>query len=751
MTRVYYAHTHETRDWEPLEEHLRLVAQGDDQGFPGAAGFARAFGAEEWGRLAGWWHDLGKYSEAFQRYLAASQGDSHQGEVQGRVNHSSAGAIHAAKTVKPGGKILSYCIAGHHAGLPDHVGGRAGLKDRLAALIEPFDHAPAEITVQTAPSPPPLKFDTKRADAYAFQFSLFVRMLFSCLVDADFLATEQYMRPDQAVLRSPPSPSMSDFAKSLDRHLAELATTSKPSTVNEKRAEVLEQSRQAAVLAPGFFSLQVPTGGGKTLSSLAFALRHAAQHNLRRVIYAIPFTSIIEQTAQVFRKALGNLSEYILEHHSNLDPESFDKQSGEQNHSSTISRLAAENWDAPLIVTTNVQLFESLFASRTSRCRKLHRIARSVIILDEAQTLPVKLLKPTLMLLQELVTNYGCTVVLCTATQPAIERNEEFPIGLTDVRPIISEPEELFDDLKRVDIEHLGKLDDEALVGRLDGHPQVLCIVNTKRHAAKLFHELKSRAAYGEQVFHLSAYMCPTHRSDKLTEIKEVIKSGQPCRIISTQLIEAGVDIDLPVVYRAMAGLDSIAQAAGRCNREGKLERGQVYVFETDAKPPPFIAQAAQAARKIIPDYTDLLSPAAVTHYFGEHYWTQGGEAGENWDAEKVGECFCLPEHFQFREAAQRYRLIDDIQIPIIIPYDDRSRRLRDELMAMEEPPPRGFDRRLQRYVVSVMPHDLQKLQDGGVLLENHERWVLGNKEAYDREQGLRFDIYGLDADSTIV
>ncbi len=751
MQRVYYAHTHESRAWEPLEEHLRLVAEGDTHGFPGAAGFAQAFGAEEWGRLAGWWHDLGKYSEAFQQYLRASQGDSHQGEIKGRVNHSSAGAIHAEKAIPRGGKILSYCIAGHHAGLPDHVGGRAGLKERLAAPVEPVDHAPAQVTARPAPTPPPLKFDSERSDVYAFQFSLFVRMLFSCLVDADFLATEHYMSPDQTVLRPTAPPPMSDFGSALDCYLGELSRKSTPSSVNEKRAEVLEQCRQAAQLSPGFFSLQVPTGGGKTLSSLAFALHHAGQHDLRRVIYAIPFTSIIEQTAQVFRQALGNLSEYILEHHSNLDPESYDKQDDKSYHATTVSRLAAENWDAPLIVTTNVQLFESLFASRTSRCRKLHRIARSVIILDEVQTLPVKLLKPTLMMLQELVTNYGCTIVLCTATQPAIERNDAFPIGLTKVRPIIREPQQLFDDLKRVEIEHLGKLDDETLVERLNSHPQVLCIVNTRRHAAKLYHELKSRAAEGERVFHLSTYMCPMHRTEKLAEIKEVIKSGQPCRIISTQLIEAGVDIDLPVVYRAMAGLDSIAQAAGRCNREGRSQRGQVYVFETDIQPPPFINQAAQSARKIILDYADLLSPAAVTHYFGEHYWTQGGEGGENWDAEKVGQCFSLPDHFQFREAAQKYRLIDDFQIPIIIPYDDNSRRLRDELMAMEEPPPRGFDRKLQRYVVSVTPRDLQKLQEGGVLLENHDRWVLGNMEAYDKDQGLRFDVYGLDAASTII
>ena len=742
--QIFYAHTSPTglkKDWERLEEHLCCVSAR-------AAEYAAAFDAEAWGRIAGLWHDLGKYSGAFQHYLersSRSAGDPHVAEIVGRVDHSTAGAQHADQQFGAMGRLLAYCIAGHHAGLPDAVdtsGGAKGLEDRLKKEIKAVDAAPVSLLDQPCPDLPPLRFDHSDDRRLSFQASTFCRMLFSCLVDADFLATEQFMQPDRAAQRPSDSSNPADLRERLDAYLDGLQSEAEDTPVNRRRREVLEACQEAAEKRTGLFSLTVPTGGGKTLSSLAFALRHAERHNLRRVIYAIPFTSIIEQNADVFRRALGELGGTVLEHHSNLDPDDPEKENEQ-------SRLAAENWDAPLVATTNVQLLESLFASKTSRCRKLHRIAHSVIVLDEAQALPVGLLRPTLAALEELTRNYGCSVVLCTATQPAIERREGFPIGLADIEPIIREPQPLYEALKRVEVEPVGQVDDDDLVNRLSDNQQALCIVNTRRHAAELFGSLCERTEGEAGCFHLSAQMCPAHRSNVLEEINTRLKDREPCRVVSTQLVEAGVDVDFPVVYRAMAGLDSIAQAAGRCNREGRLERGFVYVFETDEKehrPPHFVRQAAQKAREVLPDHEgDLLSPEAIRRYFSLHYWQKGGDDGAGWDQKRVMECFGkMGTHLQFREAAERYRLIEDGQQPVIVPYGERGDELVRQLLSMPDPPGRGFYRQLQRYAVALHEQSVRKLYENAVLVEKHGRYVLGNPDAYDNRLGLRLDVEGL-------
>jgi CRISPR-associated endonuclease/helicase Cas3 len=483
-----------------------------------------------------------------------------------------------------------------------------------------------------------------------------------------------------------------------------------------------------------------------------------------RVVYAIPFTSIIEQTADVFREALDNLKHEVLEHHSNLEPDDPQKQSDR-------SRLAAENFDASIIVTTNVQLFESLFANRTSRCRKLHRLAKSVIILDEAQTLPTNLLAPTLAALQELVRNYGSTVVLCTATQPAVERRERFTIGLESVTPIIDDPKELHQSLRRVTVERVGELADSDLAARLSDEQRVLCIVNSRAHAAALFRQLDDPSA-----FHLSALMCAAHRSDVIAEIRGRLKPGasQPCRVISTQVVEAGVDVDFPAVYRAAAGLDSITQAAGRCNREGRLtdensnpKLGRVVVFDYDEqshRPPPFVRIAANHFREVAPDHAeDLLSPAAVESYFRLHYWLKGGDDGRGWDHGREGKsimrCFGgedgHPLHHQFREAAEAYRLIDDAQAPVLVPYGEKGRALIRRLEGMPETVEprvlRAFDRAAQRYVVGVREHGLRELLENQVLLERQGRYYLANAAAYDNKLGLTFESVGLDSDRLII
>lgn len=753
---ILYAHTLPGRpreEWHSLESHLRDTALIAER-------FAMAFDSGPWGHLAGLWHDLGKFSGAFQEYLRESVDSadgSHSSEMIGRVDHSTAGAQHAWK-VGLTGRLLSYCIAGHHAGLPDNIGGESSLSLRLEKTVKPIDAAPAEILGRSLPTLPRLVPLRRRP---GFTLAFYTRMLFSCLVDADFLDTERFMDPERAGSRPVDPPSCAILFERLDRHLAKKLQDAPDTDVNRRRAEVLALCREKASEAPGFFSLEVPTGGGKTLSSLAFGLSHAATHGLRRVVYAIPFTSIIEQTTDVFREALADLHRDVLEHHGNLDRDDPDRQSDRM-------RLAAENFDATLIVTTNVQLFESLFAARPSRCRKLHRLAKSVIILDEVQALPPRLLDPTLAALEELVRNYGSTVVLCTATQPAFQKREGFSIGL-DVRPIIDDPASLHHSLRRTAVGLLNRLENPELVDRLRGERQVLCIVNSRRHASDLFGLLNDPDA-----LHLSASMCAAHRTKVVAGIRRRLRGGQPCRVISTQVIEAGVDVDFPAVYRAVAGLDSIAQAAGRCNREGLLltedgqpQPGRVFVFDYDAKAYPTdssVCRAAGCFREVAPDHAgDLLSPQAVQDYFRLHYWQQGGDAGKGWDRgseqQSIMDCFA-PDmkhllHAQFRMAAEAYRLIDDAQARLLVPYGKRGRALIRKLEGLPDPPDprhlRAFDREAQRYVVGVYEQGLRRLIQNRVLLERHGRTYVANEQAYDGKVGLRFDILGLDPDRLIL
>lgn len=756
---MFYAHTHPDKEWEPLREHLELTAEL-------AEDFASSLDHGPWGRIAALWHDLGKYSEAFQAYLrrsSASDEGVHRSEIAGSVDHSTAGAQLAASR-GPLGRLLAYCIAGHHAGLPDNEGEASSLSGRLEKTIEPIDGAPPDLLGSGLP---PFRKLRAEGDRAAFALAFHTRMLFSCLVDADFLATERFLDPGRSESRGKGA-SCDQLLERLDQHLAEKQREAEDTPVNRRRAEVLDACRRKAALEPGFFSLNVPTGGGKTLSSLAFALQHirthAQEHKLRRVVYAIPFTSIIEQTADVFRDALGDLGGEVLEHHSNLEPDDPRRQTDR-------SRLAAENFDAPLVVTTNVQLFESLFASRTSRCRKLHRLARSVIILDEAQALPPRLLAPTLAALEELVRNHGATVVLCTATQPAIERREGFPIGVEGVRPIIDEPARLHQSLRRTAVELLGPTSDDELVRLLGEQPQALCIVNSRRHAAAIVGALDDPRA-----LHLSASMCAAHRTKVVETIRKRLKSGpeNPCWVVSTQVIEAGVDVDFPAVFRAAAGLDSVAQAAGRCNREGRLRSedgglrlGRVVVFDYDAKTyptDPMITRAAGCFREVAPDHADdLLAPDAVEAYFGLHYWHQGGDEGRGWDRgvddRSVMDCFARDAkvglHAQFRTAASAYRLIDDAQVPILVPFGKAGRSLIARLEAMPDAPEpqalRAFDRAAQRYVVGVFEQGLKSLSQNGVLLERHGRFYLGNPSAYDERIGLRLDMLGLDPNALVI
>jgi len=532
-TKCQREHCEKCRTLAPDHGHLNKVAYwtarfASEMFPPGPAREA----VVQWGYLTGLWHDLGKFAPEWQTYLA-SKADPHIDDASGKVDHSTAGAQHAVKVHPALGHLLAYAIAGHHSGLLDGMSNSSCQAKRLEKDDLPdFQNAPLEITSYPIPGLPAFL----PRDAYSI--SLFTRMLFSCLVDADFLATEAFMNPAQTKTRNQtPKSSLSDISRLIDEKTDAFGIPSPVETVNFQRRTVVENCRSASKQSPGIFSLTVPTGGGKTLSSLSFALRHAIAHGQQRVIYVVPFTSIIEQNAEVIREILAPLQNDnftpLIEHHSSLSPQK----------ESTQSRLATENWEAPIIITTAVQFYESLFAAKTSRCRKLHNIANAVVILDEAQSLPVDFLKPCLRVIQELADHYHTTTVLCTATQPAVYFDEkEFPIGLKNCREIITDTKSLFDALKRVEIESLGDLPDAALVQRLAGHAQVLCIVNRRKHAQQLFQLLGE----GEGNYHLSALMCPEHRSRILTEIRQRLFDHLPTRVISTQLIEAGSMLIFP-------------------------------------------------------------------------------------------------------------------------------------------------------------------------------------------------------------
>ncbi len=691
--------------------------------------------------MTGLWHDLGKYSREFQNRLLRENGiEAHLEGTPGVVDHSTAGAQHAVKTFSdpqnaPLGRMLAYCIAGHHAGLADAIAaaGQSGLDDRLKKTIDAIDAAPQELLAARALPIPPLTFTPGDLRRRAFQMALFTRMIFSCLVDADFLATEGFMQPGRGADRQRPKASLEQLQAAVNRRLAQFAARpeAQQNHVFRCRQQVLAACHAAAAEPPGLFALTVPTGGGKTLASLAFALDHARRHGFERVIYAIPFTSIIEQTTEVFRDAFDPLpADSVLEHHSNLDPD----------RETVYSRLAKENWDAPIVVTTNVQFFESLFASRTSKCRKLHRIAGSVVILDEAQTLPIELLKPCLAVLRELACDYRCSIVLCTATQPAIHRRPEFPIGLDRVHEIIPTPPELYRAMKRVTVHKLGRLNDAELIERLKAHDQFLCVVNTRPHAAELFGLLKEALPTDEQdsLIHLSTWMCGAHRSEVIADIRRRLAQDAMCRVVSTQLIEAGVDVDFPVVYRALTGIDSIAQAAGRCNREGKQASGNVYVFEPAAgEPPGYLGATANSTRELLPDFDDLLSLEAVRRYFELHYWRHK----DRWDAKGVLEQFPPPVDklaFQFRTTARLFRMIEEDSQSIIIPWGDAGKEL-VRALASTEPPDWRIKRKLQRYVVGVRPAVYDKMVLSRDIVVHHDCYaVLANVALYHACLGLR-------------
>ncbi|WP_456410924.1 CRISPR-associated helicase Cas3' [Oceanithermus sp.] len=695
---------------QPLSEHLLAVARL-------AAELARPQG-EAAAALAYWlgiFHDLGKATTAFQHYLK----EASEGKPARSVPHSIWGALLLENLLRKNvPSLLSFLflpVLGHHSHLKEPRVAEQDLKEAEKDGPEQFQEV-KEYLKELNPKPPPTQ---SLSISKKTETEMTLRFLFSTLIDADRLDTEAHFDPATAALRKG-YPSLADMWRLLREDQEALIANAPPTKVNRVRREVYEACLSAAEQKPGFFRLTVPTGGGKTRSGLAFALKHALHHDLRRVVVAIPYTSIIDQTADVYRQIFSSLSgDAVLEHHSALEP-----PEGETlNQQQIRQRLAAENWDHPLIVTTTVQLFESLFANRPSKVRKLHNLARSVIVIDEVQTLPPELLRPTLDALRHLVDHCGTTVVFSTATQPAFELSERVPeFKGVKVKEIVTNFEQHFAALQRVRYQYKEEpLTWEQLAEAIRHKPQVLVVLNTRKDALALLDELQNEP----DLFHLSTLLCGAHRREVLAEVRRRLASGEPVRLISTQVVEAGVDLDFPEVWRAIGPLDRIAQAAGRCNREGRRERGKVVIFNPDEGTQPRgsyrggIGEAQVMLALRGPEA--LHNPDIFREYFMRLFEVV------DIDKKRIQD---LRKELNYPGVAEKYRLIENDTVPVVAPYGDAWPRLQAYLQR----PSRLNWQRLQPYLVNVYRHDVPKyhscLEEVG---QNIYKWLC----EYDVLRGL--------------
>lgn len=751
---MFYAHSGTIGDfktWEPLVDHLLLVAEISCRS-------TSYFGQAVAGQVLGLLHDIGKATEAYQLYIQGKGASP---------DHSTAGAVIAWQHYgKKWGALLAACIAGHHAGLADGAG--SDLKDGLTSLEDRLARVKNVPALPDGVMPPGFAELPKLAkDPTGFRRALLGRMLFSALIDADRLATEAfYAQLKGQKLERGCAVGLPLLRDRLSAHLEWLAAKAQadgiadPSlrSVNDVRARVLAHVLDQAGQEPGLFSLTVPTGGGKTLASLAFALNHAVHWGKRRVIYVIPFTSIVEQTADVFRRALGE-DDAILEHHSGFDAAApraktaTGTNDAEGPDGAAKARLAAENWDRPVVVTTAVQFFESLFSNRPGKCRKLHNIAGSVIILDEAQTLPQPLLRPCLKLIDALARDFGCTLVLCTATQPAVNSSRLFADGLDNVRELAPDPAGLYQALKRVRVETMeGRPDVAALVTAMQSAPQCLTIVNSRRHAADLYAALK--AADRAEPRLLTTALCAEHRRAVLADIRQDLAQQRPVRVVATSLVEAGVDISFPLVMRALAGLDSVAQAAGRCNRHGEhgREGGRVLLFdpadEDGHRPPADLKIFADTAARVLSRTDDPLGLNAIRAYFQEIYWKKElSKALDEHNILKMLELRADTLLFPYETVARLFRLIDDAQAPVIVPYEPAAEKIKELINALSYvSSPGAIARQLQPYMVQVPIRARAKLLEAKAAeyvrpdLYGDQFVLLTNNDLYDAKAGLRWD-----------
>lgn len=699
------------------EEHSQGVAELCEK-------FASEFGMGELGRVMGLLHDKGKEKKAFQEHIKKDSGLEPDIVVSGNSDHAYVGGLLAKRLFPTLYPLIANSLIGHHRGLYDY--------DECNKILNE-ETIPDEVKI------PKITIDQlnrRNGEMLKRDVHNFIRMLFSCLVDADRLDTERFMDPDKAALRGAET-SVDKLYPLLEKYLKrfDVKEGEKVSHVNEIRNYVRKKCEETSQGPKGFYSLTVPTGGGKTLSSITWAIKHAMRNGQRRIIIAIPYTSIIVQTAAVLREIFGK--ENVLEHHSNIQVD--DSMSGQEKEK---LKLATENWDYPIIVTTNVQLFESLYSNKPSDCRKLHNIVNSVLILDEVQTLPLEYLKPITGILDSLVRCFGVSVLFTTASQPILSGNirgasfsSEFK-ALDSIREIIPAEAKLHKELKRVDLEFEteAKTYDE-IAAEVSENSRVLCIVNTRKDAKEIYDKLPKE---GERI-HLSRMMCPDHIRETIERIRTDLKNSDKkiIRVVSTQLIEAGVDIDFDVVFRQEAGLDSILQAAGRCNREGHLKCGHTHVFSLAGEnrlPPGYISNANNARLGMDPNKEwDWFSPEAMNEYFRQLY-----SRTKNFDIKDIARELYFPWNFEFETAANDFKLIQDDSVSIIVNWKN-SPDLVNKLKAEGASYP--LMKELAQYSVDVSKTDFNKLCNIGIVETiSDDIFYIPSDKFYSPEIGLKTD-----------
>lgn len=711
--------------YQYLKDHITNVAENTEK-------FVNEFFCKNAGYILGLLHDLGKYSNEFQSRLMG---------INIKVDHSTAGAkvCHdiendyklSRKNEYVIFKAFKYAITGHHGGLLNHgINAEGTLNNRLEKDIPDFSDYLKELEINFDN----IKLSENEIKFFRDNFSIqmLIRFFFSALVDSDRLDAQKFSEGENSVVNKT-TLNLNEMLNIFNNFLVEIQKKSSNNPINSIRNKILNNCIDKSINKRGFYSLCVPTGGGKTISSLAFALNHAKHNKIKRIIYTLPFTSIIEQNAKVYADIFGE--DNVLEHHCNF---TFNNENEDSYSEKQLKyKLSTENWDMPLIITTTVQLFESMYSNKASNCRKLHNLYNSIIILDEAQVIPNEYLKPCMRALEELVKNYNCTVLFCTATQPEFSKNkllsEEFSIT-----EIINDTYKLFEDLKRVTAKFIGVQSVEEIKDKVNSYNQVLVIVNTKKHAKDIFSLLDD----DDGNFHLSTNMYPNHRKSIIKEIRSRLKEGKTCRVISTQLIEAGVDVDFPVVFRSITGVDSIVQAAGRCNREGKLSSGNIYVF----KPSDlsylglgYLKLTSQIGESIVKESTDILSIESISKYFYALYNHTNHRLDKQNILSTINKYKKHELNFDFQDIARDFKFINNEGTQIVISTEESNKLLNN--LKKDPFSVKKTLRKLTGYSVNVPEHNFKELLKNNYLDEIIEGiFVLNNKNMYDFKLGFDKD-----------
>lgn len=707
MIQTYYAHKKIINNnviYQSLKDHLINTAKITEMYYSGIA--------PNWGYIVGLYHDIGKGTEEFQNRLINEEGVVDHSTIGAQYiynlynNHPEAGDLYAL--------ILASVIAGHHSGLLDYTSAdNPSLEKRLRKEIKRVD-----LTKIIKEEKLDLRFPFEiKNNSDLYKIYIFTKMLYSALVDADSIETESFMNEDKAKIRNRKR-NLDKLKEKFNKYIRKFTDKS---GINYWRHKILNSCLKAANNSPGLYSLTAPTGIGKTISSMAFAINHACKHKKDRIIYVVPYTTIIEQNAEVFRKIFRRPN--VIQHHSLYDVFEEKKLS---DKTKTYLQLITENWDAPIIVTTNVQFFESFYHHKRSKLRKLHNITNSVIIFDEVQALPPAFLKPCAKVIEELVEQYKCTILLCTATQPIMDNKI---LGLKKVNEIVDNPKILFEKLNRIKVTNLGKIEDGELITRLEQHKQVMCIVHTRKLANQLYKQLQ-----GKNIYHLSTLMCPKHRQEVLRRIRIALNMGRECKVITTQLVEAGVDIDFPVVYRIIDRLDSAVQAAGRCNRHSKLRYGEFFLFSL-GKPPKSFSSAASISTNILKDEKEL-SIDTINEFFSKYFWVKSNRL----DVKNILQDIYAGYKFPFETISHKMRLIGDSQKSVLIPYNETARKTIHKLSfaIKHELSLRKIFKVLQYFTVNIYEKEYNKLVEEGKIIV--DEFAVLKDGVYKKDVGL--DLY---------